>query len=71
MLKCNINSKGLGLVKVRARGTAEDLVPEVGMVVKMVHNNIHRESPEAAKVFKNRLIGLLLDPKSPVWNADS
>lgn len=70
MLKCNINSKGLGLAKVRAKGSADSLVPEAGMVVKMIHNNIHRENPEAAKTFKNRLIGLLLDPKSPVWDVE-
>lgn len=65
MLKCNIK-KG-GIVWAKAKGTASDLVPEIGMVVQLVYRSIRKKSPEAAKEFKNRMIGLLLDPASPVW----
>lgn len=65
MLKCNV--KEGGIVFVKAKGTASNLVPEIGMVVQLVYRSIRKKSPEAAKEFKNRLIGLLLDPASPVW----
>ena len=65
MLKCNIRTSGR--VWVKASGTASELVPEIGMVIKEVFRVIHKKNPAAAKEFKNRLIGLLLDPASPVW----
>ena len=65
MLKCNIKRNRGGPIK--ACGTAEDLMAEVGVVIKKVYQAIHKQNPEAAKEFKNHLIGLLLDPKSPVW----
>lgn len=65
MLKCNV--KEGGMVFVKAKGPASNLVPEIAMVVQAVYRGILKKSPEAAKEFKNRLIGLLLDPASPVW----
>lgn len=65
MLKCKIRTSGL--VWVKASGTASELVPEIGMVIMEVFRSIHKKNPAAAKEFKNRLIGLLLDPASPVW----
>lgn len=65
MIKCHIK-KG-GIVWVKASGTADELGPEVGMVIAEIFRGIRKSSPEAAKLFRNRLIGLLLDPKSPVW----
>ena len=69
MIKCHIK-KG-GIVRVKASGTAAELVPEVGMMIMEVFRAIHKKSPEAAKLFRNRLIGLLLDPKSPVWEEET
>ena len=68
MLKCHI--KKSGRVQVKASGTASELVPAVGMVILEIFRAIHKKNPEAAKQFKNRLLGLLLDPKSPVWKED-
>ena len=65
MLKCNV--KEGGIVWVKAKGTANNLVLEIGMVVQLVYRSIRKKSPEVAKEFKNRLIVLLLDPASPVW----
>lgn len=65
MIKCHI--KRIGKSQVRASGTAEDLVPEVGMVILEIQRVLFKKNPATAKAFKNRLIGLLLDPKSPVW----
>ena len=68
MLKCNIK-KGRS-IRVTATGTAEDLVAETGMVVQQIFRNINRQNPEAAKGYKLHLLGLLLDPNSPVWKED-
>ena len=65
MLKCNIK-KG-GMVRVKATGTAEELTVETGMVVQQIFQNIHQQNPAAAEGYKLHLLGLLLDPKSPVW----
>lgn len=69
MIKCHI--KKSGIVLVRAKGTASELVPEVGEIILEIYRSIHKKSPEAAKQFRNRLIGLLLDPKSPVWEEET
>lgn len=65
MLKCNVK-KG-GMVFVKAKGTVDNLVPETAVVVQAVYLGIRNKNPEEAKEFKNRMIGLLLDPASPVW----
>ena len=68
MLKCNIK-KG-GMVRVKATGTAEDLTAETGVVVQQIYRNIRQQNPEAAEGYKLHLLGLLLDPKSPVWKGE-
>lgn len=70
MLKCNIKKGGKGKVWVKASGTAEDLTVETGMVVQQIYRSIREQNPEAAKGYKLHLLGLLLDPKSPVWKED-
>lgn len=66
MLKCNI-SRAKNKVWVKAKGTAQEMMVEAGMAIATVYRTIRKENPEAAEGFKNNLIGLLLDPKSPVW----
>ena len=68
MLKCNIK-KG-GMVRVKATGTAQDLMVETGAMIKEVYQNIKQQNPEAAKGYKKNLIVLLLSPDSPVWKED-
>ena len=68
MLKCNIK-KGC-TIKIKATGNAEDLTVETGMVVQQIYRNIRQQNPEAAEGYKLTLIGLLLDPKSPVWKGE-
>ena len=65
MLKCNIK-KG-GTIRVKASGTAEDLMVETAAMIQEVHRSIAQQSPEAAKGYKIHLLGLLLDSRSPVW----
>ena len=65
MLKCNIKTNGK--VWVKAGGTAQALMREVAMLIQQIYQVINKQNPEAAKGFKNNLIGILLDPDSPVW----
>ena len=65
MLKCNV--KRGSKCQIKASGTAEDLMVETGALIQEIHKNIKQQNPEAAAGYKSHLIGLLLDPKSPVW----
>lgn len=65
MLKCNI--KRGGNVRVKASGTSRDLMVETSTAIKEVYNGIKKHSPVAAAEYRKNLIGLLLDPASPVW----
>lgn len=65
MLKCNIK-KG-GMIRIKASGTAEDLVKETCVLIRDIYKNTHLQNPEAADGYKIHLLGLLLDPESPVW----
>lgn len=69
MLKCNVKTGGI--VWVKANGTADKLVPETAVVIQAVYRGIKKKNPDLAKEFKNRLIGLLLDPESPVWQENA
>lgn len=68
MLKCNI--KRGGNIRVKATGTAQDLVVETAAAIKEVYSGISKTVPMAGSEYKKRLIGLLLDPDSPVWKED-
>lgn len=65
MLKCNIK-KG-GTIRVKASVTAQDLMVETCALIQEIYRNINQANPEAAKEYKVQLLGVLLDPKSPVW----
>ena len=67
MIKCHIQKGKKGKVWVKASGTAEDLTAETGALIQTVFQSIKNENPEAAKGYKLHLLGLLLDPESPVW----
>lgn len=68
MLKCNI--KRGGNIRVKASGTAQDLMVETAAAIKEVYSGINQKDQMAAKEFKNRLIVMLLNPDSPVWKED-
>lgn len=68
MLKCKVRRKGS--CRVKATGTAQDLMVETAAVIKEIHNGISRENAMAASEYKMKLIGVLLDPNSPVWKAE-
>ena len=65
MIKCKI--KRGGTVRVKAYGTPHDLMLETGVLIQDIFQNVYQQSPEAAKEYKARLLGMLLHPKTPVW----
>lgn len=67
MLKCHIDSKKRKHQWVKANGTAQELRLETTALVKLIYENLNSQNPEAAKEYKHQLIGVLLDPESPVW----
>ena len=68
MLKCNV--KRGNKCQIKASGTAEDLMVETGALIGEIYHGILKKNPEAAKGYKLALIGLLLDPNSPVWKGE-
>lgn len=69
MIKCKID-RGKGPVKVKAKGDVNTITVEMLALVHEVYQVIARKSPEAAKEFRNRVIGVMLDPRSPLWKEE-
>lgn len=65
MLKCNVRDGGM--IFVKSNGTAEKLMSETAVVIQLVYRGIRAKNPALAQAYKNHLLGLLLDPESPVW----
>lgn len=70
MLKCNIDRKK-NRIRIKAKGTAHDLMLETSAMIADIYRHINAAAPDAAQGFKNALVGMLLDPKSPVWKEDT
>lgn len=69
MLKCNIN-RNKKKQWTKGAGTPNDLMVETAALIGTVYKNIRKECPDAAKQYKMELIGLMLDPASPVWKGE-
>lgn len=69
MLKCNID-KAKKRVRIKGSGTPHDLMVETACLIHDIHHHIQKEAPDAAKEYKMKLIGTLLDPDSPVWKEE-
>lgn len=66
MLKCHID-KDKKRVWVKGNGTPRTLMVEVTCLIGDIFRHINEQAPDAAQQFKNELLGMLLDPESPVW----
>ena len=66
MIKCHIN-RVKNKIWTKGTGTAQEMMVETAVLIKQLFQGICQENPEAAKDYKNKLLGVLLDPKSPVW----
>lgn len=69
MLKCRIGGKKKR-IWIKAKGTARELVVESAAIVGNIYQNLNEKNPTAALEFKNTIIGVLLDPASPVWQKE-
>lgn len=70
MLKCKID-RAKGTVRVSTKGNLDDITVEVLGIFQAIHKEIAKQNPIAAKEFKNKVIGVMLDPRSPVWKEDA
>ena len=70
MLKCHIDKKK-NKIWTKANGTAADLMVETAATIQAIYQNINKKNPEAAKGYKTHLLGLLLDPESPIWKEET
>ena len=68
MLKCNIK-KGRTL-RVKASGTSHELAVETAAMIETIYQQIYKANPVEANNYKLKLIGVLLDPASPVWKGE-
>lgn len=66
MIKCKINKKK-NFAKIKAGGSLNELIVESLAIIQGTYNSIAESNPEAAKEYKNTLIGVLLDPNSPIF----
>ena len=65
MIKCKIARNRC--IKVKTSGKIRDVMVETALLIQTIYENAHQQNPEVAAFYKNNLLGLLLNPKSPVW----
>ena len=66
MIKCKIDRfKGKRSIKVV--GMSDSVMSEIMTLINYIYRHV---PPENREPFKNTVIGCVLDPKSPVWEAD-
>ena len=70
MIKCHVNNEKRRHTWVKVNGTPKQLMTELCVLICEVYRAIMRKHPAAAQEFKNNLIGMLLDPRSPVWQEE-
>lgn len=69
MLKCKID-RAKGTVNVSTKGDLSAITVEVLALFKELHRGIAQQNPDAAREFKNTVIGAMLDPGSPLWKEE-
>ena len=69
MIKCKID-RAKGPVQIKTKGDLRTITVEVLALFKEIHHGIQQQNPEAAREFKNNVIGAMLDPRSPLWKEE-
>lgn len=54
-------------IRVKTRGTLNDLATESLLLVGIVYRNLLDMSPKAADEYKQNMIASMIDPNSPVF----
>ena len=69
MLKVKIEDSGSRTdCVIMGSGDIKQLTAEVGMVIQALHSQTKAANPFLAMAFRQGLIYLLTDPKTPVWD---
>lgn len=68
MIKCI--KKRDGTLRVHSKGSAHDMALETLVIIMKLYQGIKEENPELAEMYKKNIIGVTLDPNSPVWKED-
>ena len=70
MLKVNIcDSNSHKCVEVTASGHVDEIIIDSAIMCAGLHANLKKTDPKLARLFRSKLIQLLTDPDSPVWDA--
>jgi len=72
MLRANIGEHKGGDThcSILAQGTLIEIIADVGQVIAGVHVQLKRRNPAMARIYRSKLIQLLTDPDTPLWNED-
>lgn len=71
MLKCTSDYKyGTTLVKTGKRSTVHETAVETLAIIKVIYEGICEQNKDSAELYKQTIIGALIDPESPVWKVD-
>lgn len=56
---------------ITADGSLKDICSGTGQAISAIHDALRRADPPAAKLFREAITLLVLDPGSPLWNKPS
>ena len=71
MLKCTSDYKHrMTLVKTGKRTTVHEIAVETMAIIRTVYEEICKQNPEAAELYKRTIIGTIIHPESLVWKVD-
>lgn len=66
MIKCKLNKKK-NYLRLKVRDSLPVVTTETLALIQSIYEGIVDKSPKAAEEYKNALIGVLLDPNSPIF----
>ena len=70
MLRVNIcESASHKHVEVTASGHVDEIIVDSAIMFAGLHANLKKTDPKLARLFRSKLIQLLTDPDTPVWDA--
>ena len=55
---------------ILAQGTLVNIIADVGQVIAGVHMQLKRSDPAMARIYRRKMVELLTDPDTPLWNDD-
>ena len=70
MIKAKI-SKEKNIARFKTDGTVYDLCIETATMISEIYRCIGKKNPEAAKGYKQTILAMLLDPRTPVWEEET